>query len=646
MQDHVGELKMPTYDNPLTAELRSNAVAEFLKNEGLCLFLANTDEDVVRNENSIEAFNDVSSIACAFKITPKDVRIAIPTAKGEKNRWETGRDFVPGIYTDKSASRLANQGQPYWAVSSKSGPDMLALIVGASGVKNRIDLISSMGKPEYNLGLEKVNGDVATSKDGWEYCIIGALPDGVSDLSNKYIPLETAQMASDNLLKYSSTSLKSEASNICGPGNESSTGTCCLYHREGGYDSISETSFSAGKLYKCVETKCYSCIELAKSLNKEYRFNRWAGDTGERCLGGTDTDNYPTDCGPCSCNIDWNEKSYFQNIINNLNIPVTSSADMNSRLIQYGQDNLSGAVSSAMIDLGGLTKDDLLMSSEFTSDTSRWVLPLTGDGTGCEIRFATEKDVNGNVRLVGFEAPTNHGKNYSQVSVNKTSWESMFPNISYERVVVSLFPKEGPAGGIRKIVPQQVIAKVTLDAKTINDASDGQRKFNRYGIAKFKTSDGTNILSGAAPEQSVKFNTATVIQFQNANATELSSEGKGGGTDPTQQADPNSVANSTFKDRFITETIANVNSTTLKSGVRTKDSSKYEVGNKFTDDEGTEFTVTSITKPSSPLSSDLEIDLTNTEVVQRNVTSLDLDKMAATGNAAAQHTISFEIVIG
>ena len=101
-----------------------------------------------------------------------------------------------------------------------------------------------------------------------------------------------------------------------------------------------------------------------------------------------------------------------------------------------------------------------------------------------------------------------------------------------------------------------------------------------------------------------------------------------------------------FEDRFITETIVNVNSTTLKSGVRTKDSSKYEVGNKFTDDTGTEFTVTAITKPSSPLSSDLEIDLLNTEVIQRNVTNVDLDKMAATGNAAAQHTISFEIRIG
>ena len=639
------------YDNSITRELSTKIILDSLQKEELCFFLGETDTNYVKSENTQQSRSDVSSLGYVESIQPGEIKLVSPVPDGSHSNWRTGTNFKPGYYSNSNLGSLTSKNaQPYWIVKSNSGPDLIALVVGFSGVKNNKSEIDGMGSPQYTLGAESVSGSVETNSDGIDYCIIGALPDGPeSFVSNKYIPLEDSVMIDRNLNRYSGTSVRGEASSICGPGEEKRCGTCCLYHKTGGYDSIADETFKAGDLYKCLETKCYECVEIARGLDKEYIFNKWKNGvgattgTGGRCYECNDFDT-THECGSCACTIDYNERSLYENIINNNNIPITSSADTTARLTQYGEDNLSGAVSSALISLPK-DKEKRKMAADYVDRPDLWVLPLEGDGEKlAEIRVATETDGT-NVWITGLEKPTHHGYKYSHIRVREDDWKEMFPYLSVDDIEVNLFPIGGPAKMIASILPTAVMVKKTIQKTNIKETTD-QTTFNRYGICKLfeEGVNKVNALSGKASGQKIKLNPSIKIEFQATDGSEIvasqtftevsadvskdSGGGKGGfggGFSEEAEDTTTSVSSQSFySDKIISSSLRQVNPTTVSADVQTKSLTAYETGTKLAGKDGTNYTVSSVTKPTSV--SGQNIDPYKTEILTRNVSVIDLDK--------------------
>lgn len=667
MQDHVGVKKMSKiYDNSITRDITSKIILQSLQKEQLCFFLAETDENYVTTENTQQSKSDVSSIGYVESINPGDIKLVSPVPAGSHPNWRVGTNFRPGYYSSSNLGRLTTKNsQPYWVIKSNSGPDLIALVVGFSGVQNNKAKIEGMSSPQHELGVEAVDGSIQTNSDGIDYCIIGAVPEGAkSYVSNKYIALEDSVIIDNNLDKYSGTSVKGEASSICGPGKEQKCGTCCLYHKEGGYDSIKGATFSSGNLYKCLESKCYECVEIARSLNKKYLFNMWRGEgattgTGGRCYECNDHSITSNSCGPCPCTIDYNEKSFYQDIINNKNIPVTSSADVTARLTEYGENNLSGAVSSLFITLPP-EKEKRKMASYYVDRPDLWVVPLEGDGTSlAEVRITTE--TNGtDVFITGIEKPTEHGFGYSNIRVREDEWNNMFPELSVNDIEINLLPIGGPAKMISSILPTAVMIQKTIQ-KTDVAATTDQKTFNRYGICKLfeEGFDKINALSGKAAEEKIKINPSVKINFQNTDGTQLlasntfggesssategvsSGQGGGGkgGYGAALEGESSASGQSYRTDKIIKTSLKNIDNTTVSAEIKTKSLTEYKVGGQITDSDGTKYDITQVIKPTSV--SGNNIDLYKTEVLTRNVSPVDFNKMQQDSMS-----ITYEIILG
>ena len=159
------------YDNPISRELSSKIILKSLQEDNLCFFLAETDTDYVKSENTQEAFSDVSSVGYVESINPGDIKLVSPVADGSHPNWRVGTNFKPGYYSNSNIGRMTTKNsQPYWVIKSNSGPDLIALVVGFSGVNNNKAEMDGMGSPQHPLGSESVSGSIETSKDGIDYC--------------------------------------------------------------------------------------------------------------------------------------------------------------------------------------------------------------------------------------------------------------------------------------------------------------------------------------------------------------------------------------------------------------------------------------------------------------------------------------------
>ena len=468
------------------------ALLNHFRNLDLSLVLGYSD--ATRVENSTDSYADsVANSSVAIRLKDSDFKAVTSVAEqGGNRKWISGT--IPGAW--KASGETGRQ----FLYEGPGG--VVFMVTGFPGNNYRSDKEDSIISTEM---FTDISGDFATTPDGIEYIAINASPTGINTLSSKYMALDLPEFALSKNLE-SSTSLSTYASNICGSGNEQLIGTCCLYYKTDGHDSVSGITHVAGGFHSCDCLRCYRCIEVAKSLDMKYVFTGGTGSTGTDCgclADGQET--YPTNCGPCACNIDWDSASTYSDILSNRNHPETSSTYRNAAIVKKQKEDLSGCIASVRINLAGLTDDQLTLASSYEPNASNGTLyvPLIGS---CEeealIPVSVVRDgVTYKYRADGIGKITVRGKNYTSVSLDTATWALMFPGIDESRVEINPMPINGFASNLTNLLPISFVIQTVISKSQIESVSD-VKVFNFFTIASLKDIKGASIYSGYAPEQS------------------------------------------------------------------------------------------------------------------------------------------------
>ena len=384
------------------------------------------------------------------------------------------------------------------------------MIIGQDGILNRTD---SMGSMLTKGALSDTTGAIA-SVDGFQYCAIMAL-DGIDELSSKYmqVPIYTDEWKKFN----GTTSVTTKATNICGAGNKGKTGNCCLYRSESGYDDVAGVTYDAGDFYKCICSKCYRCLEIAELLDMQYQFHKFTnGVTGPECL--CDSETFPTDCGPCSCTVDWDKDSIYSSIISGSNVAKTSAISKSALISQHHQTNYSGSILSANIDLSKLTWEQRKLSSAYHSKVIDGTLrlPLVGScKTEAHITIMCVFDsITKEYAIDGFSSASQHGSEYTSVSVDATKFALYFPNFPSDEIITRTNINVSPIGGIPEnisnVLNLSCLIKVVVNSDTVLSTIPSTT-FNHYSIARLSDEFGGSMYSGCGTRQRVS--TKLVTEF-------------------------------------------------------------------------------------------------------------------------------------
>jgi hypothetical protein len=461
--------------------------------KGLDLSLVLGYSDTTQTQNSTNSYADsIANSSVAFRIKHSDIKSVVSVAEqGGNRKWTEGT--IPGAW--KASGETGRQ----YLYESKGG--VVFMVTGFPGNNYRSDQEGSIISTEM---FTDISGNFATTSDGIEYIAINASPTGINSLSSKYIELDLPEDALGKKLERS-TSLSTNASNICGSGNEQLIGTCCLYYKTNGYDSVAGVTHVAGGFHSCDCVRCYRCIELAKALDMKYVFTGGTGSTGATCgclADGQET--YPTDCGPCACNIDWDSTSEYESVLSNRNYPETSSANRNATIVKNQKEN-GGGIASITMNLAGLTDSQLTLASSYETNASNGTLyvPLIGS---CEEEalweVSTVRDgVSYQYRADGIKKSTVRGKNYTAVSLNEGEWAKRFPGIPADRVSINPMPINGFASNLTSLLPISFVIHKVINKSDITSVTDAT-VFNFFTISSLKDSKGASLYAGYAPEQS------------------------------------------------------------------------------------------------------------------------------------------------
>lgn len=613
----------------------SQALVDYFCEENFSLVLGYT-KDTNSIENSTDSYADaVANGSVAVRITAKDVAAVLTVAgQGGNRKW------TPGTVPVSWSSSGDTNGQCLY--EGKGG--VVFMVTGFPGQKYRKDYEGSVISTEM---FTDISGNFATTPDGMiEYIAINVTSTGVNTLSSKHIPIELPKNAFGKKLE-SSTSLSTNASNICGSGNEQLIGTCCLYYKTAEYDPVAGVTHDAGDFYMCDCTRCYRCIELAKALDKKYVFTGGTGSTGATCSCLADgQETYPTDCGPCDCTIDWNTTSDYSSILANRNYPETCGANRLATMVK-NQKELSGCIVSIKTDFKGLTPDQLTLASSYESDALNNTLffPLVGScGKGALWPVSTVRDgVTYKYRAVGGGTPVSRGKNYTSVSLDKAAWALRFPQFPIDeiddRVEINVMPINGFASSIPNFLPVSFVINKVVTREQI-EAVTGSTDFNFFTVARLVDTNNASIYSGYAEDQESCM--SLVPEF----VAEL--VGAGTGVDEMGvkgEVIKNSSGNSNSQFTATTvEEIIPYNAISNKSGEMTVPIQTAfpdaKVGTVLTTESGRDWTVTSIASRAYG-STGVPYDATNQKIIHRG----SIGNFTLNGSDAKQ-TIAFEVQVG
>jgi len=615
-------------NNPISSSISTKALLDNLRSKNLSFVLGNS-LDTNEKTNTTESFSEaLNSSSLAIKITDNKFMEVIPVPEGGQKFLKNG--VIPGYF--QSSNEQAHQ---FYFVQD----NMLYFILTPKDGRE-----DYQGSIKISQSFVDSSGNIAHSKDGFSYCAVAALPDGVSEISRKYIPIVTAK---DEVYDYNNSDVSklSEAKRICGSGSELRTGNCCLYYNESEYNPIEDTYYNVGDFYKCFDTKCYKCIELAKKLNKHYVFHKQSGEngptggTGERCVD-FDNENFPTKCGVCSCNINKKSKSYYEDIISDINVSDSLSVKRNSKLDKVGREKLSGAISSITADLSGASKEEKTLSTDYLN--SNLFVPLIGDGTS-EALFpiTTELDAEGNKIITGIGLPDSNGMNYTTAKVDSGILSKMFPNLESSRFKVNLFPINGPHANMRNILKTSVLLSMNINSSDIENITE-QTIFNRFGLATIRDSEGININSGRSEREEVFTDLTTKLNATKQGVIEIStSEDTTSSKATVDSSELSGDDGKRFGNTSLEFNVVNFKRTSsfgaeIKVNTNTPD---VLDGKTVTDDLGDTYKINSITKPTSAAGND--ISLSDQEVLHRNTTNINLNY-----GENQNRTYRFEILVG
>lgn len=643
-------------------------IASGLKNQNLSLVLGRSNSGIINN--SPEGNNDIGDNGMfAQKITRDDIKTCIQFGTTETKYWTSG--LAPHCYYSDGTSN----GQ-YLFVSD----GILFMVVGMSGIQNRIDKIGSIltrNKPT------RIDGGIETV-DGISWMAINSVPDSFDQMSSRYQQIAPFEDLLENV--NSTTSLSTKAMNICGAGNELKTGNCCLYYSESGYDPIAGITYASGQFYKCLCSKCYRCVEMAEALNMKYVFHKFLGGTGTTggtgatgpaCKGCDSEDNTADDCGPCGCTIDWNENSYYTNVISDNNVTSTSSLGRNATIINHHQEHLSGSVLSALCDLNKLTAEEKTITYGTYDDDIKngtLFLPIRAGSTLKEafVPISTVYDsARGRHMINGFGKPEEHerGSGYTSAVVDTVVWNQIFENWPSDedvndRVKINLTPIGGIPKHLDEVLELSTVIHVVVNTKNISDTfeaisegSGGPKQFDFYAIQELRDEEGQSIYSGLG-DNAINYKSLIPVLKVESPTSAFSASGDGFDRMPKERE----VAHNS-KRLITTDALGKYSNTTLNNivpydaqflkatDVRVPVQTSYAkelVGQTLC--TLTEIDGTSAKVPMNVLSifyhpqsnAGVDIDSTKTKTIFRNPAVFDISN----NQTSTQDIISFEILMG
>ena len=626
-------------------------------NLAFCLGRSNSENVIV--EGSSESINDsANNLTFAQRILPENILTVMQVPSSHSKYW------VSGIAPHQYFSDGTSSGQFLFVQNG-----ILFMIVGHPGTNNRTD---TMGSQLSNSTLTRIDGGIGEI-DGMQYMAINALPRAFDTLSSKYVEVTLFQNELNKL--NASTSLSTQAKNVCGAGNELRTGNCCLYYNEAGHDPIAGVTHDVGDFYKCLCSKCYRCMEIAEALDMKYVFHKFLGGTGTTggtgatgpgCLG-CDAEDFPTDCGPCGCTIDWNQTSYYTSVIDNPNVSATSSAGRNAAILKYQADNLSGSILSANVDLKNLTWGQRTLASAYESRVKDGTLylPLQAGAIKTEavIEISTVYDsIKGRYVIDGIKSPKINGSGYTSAIIDEYTWGTYFPdwpsNDINNRFKINITPLGGVASNLERVIELSTLIDVVISSKNISDTFE-MIEFDHYAIAVLKDENGSNVYSGHGKNQTDYKSLVTEFLVSCSVGSACFVEGSANNPKKKEYVVNHKTETVVGNKNIFTDTSINfivpydstfINSDQLRVPIQTAYPSDIinQTINSFAslDDVGggskLHMDVDSISyRPESSSGTGHYYDPTKSEILHRNPVTINLDQ-----NSANIKTFSFEILWG
>ena len=562
----------------------TNSIYDNLLSKKVALVLGNDDKT---STNSIDTNSKgLISSSIAFKLTGPDLKRVIKVPPGVDKVWKVDKT-KSGYY---SSSIYGTQDITNWPLYIQNGYLFMIL---SNHQNNRTDLAGE-NIPRHSL-TDTTGNFARTPDEKFSYVCIQKMPDRMSDYNRNYISISSPKREKEQVHTY--TTFGREVSRKCGPGNQNICGSCCIYNSSFEYDSIKGTTSDIGDLYGCFETKCYKCIELANKLGMEYVFRAFGstGATGDKCLS-CDSET-STECGPCACSIDLTSKSYYSDILDDNDISSSVSSKQNAKFEKVNQEEHSGSIASAWIDLSGYTEEERRISVAY-KDISDLYAPILGSPEEeATIRINTVVDSSGNRMLQGFSFPENHGKGYLTAQINSTIWNNMFPSINANKITIEIIPIGGFLSNLDKIFNCGMLISKVITRKDIESTETIQDTFNQWSIQEIFDENGMNVFSNYTDAQSRNFLLDPVIEATKTGVLSFQQNDLPADdstfTPPTENV---KFSNTTFNDRVKKSEVSKTASNKVVIEIETPKPRNYVVGDKITIDSGI-YTITSLTLP-------------------------------------------------
>jgi len=640
--------------SPLLASVVDNSIQSLRNEKGLALILgSNSSRDGVESNTSQAESDFKNSMVVAFEIQPTDIIRIASNPKGHPKVVSTGTKNVGYFRGDGSATTKSNKP---W-IMTDSGL-LVAIFGNDSNAQWKTETYNSYSF-RHDVSFDRGTGYHQTS-DGFVFAIVGKMHDGISGVSDSYIELRNKEDDIKDYIKLNSIDTKSQASRICGSGNEERIGTCCLYYNDYHYDSIAGVTFGPGDYYKCTCSKCYHCLELAKSLDMKYLFNPFVGPglTGDRCLACED-ENFPTDCGPCECKV--GDVSDTYRILNNHDLPPSGTAKHNATYSQWWENNGQGGVfihlTKAFSDLPSIERK-ITNAWHDRSDKNIKLIGLQEDGSSDTVYSLEVVGKKGEAYITGIKL-IGVGKYDSIPQIDMTElrkiWPKAQPNYFNVVRVPNLHEEMHQLVGktqvmIRKKISFDEITDLThitsFDGYAIGTLStqDGGKYFENSskvaGKARLTIKNDMSVTdeSGASPKTSTG-TTATKTSFANTNK-QITENLKKSLTLARQTRNPH--------DHYVN--LANIETISL-SKVNTEifagnKDTKVKEGLKFTDaSTGNIYTTINSNVPIEPTTGE-KLDPAATKILNQSKTKINVPNQSNNVVGINHQTVVLEVVLG
>jgi len=587
----------------------SDALQKALENMYIVLGSSENNSD----QNNAQGANDaLSKASVAINLTNKDIHSVIRVPAGLRAVFspQTQSGTRPGMFNSSDYSYTSNTEVSNWPLWVYDGYYWMVL-----NNRKHSNLSNEVISAKY--GFTNTSGLPSTTEDGIVYVCVGPVPDGVYSSGRNYLPWMDSEK-SYNEMKQKYTNQKTRAIGICGSGAERRYGTCCLYYSEKYYDSIRGITYEAGDFYRCTCTECYRCAEMADSMGMQYRFNKWksvdsgpTGGTGEKCMD-CDSEDFPSNCGPCSCRIGWTEESYYEDVLSNKDISSQTSQYQAAKFAKVGKLN-GGMICSVMIDLEALKTEgsaNQLTISDAYKNQDIIYLPIDGDSAaGGEAKIKIIYERNGlTKRLIGFSVE-NYGYGYSAVEIDSDRILEILPNVNVtllkKHTTFNVSPPNGFHIDMDKVFNFTTMIDKQVKLSSIKSVTDANT-FDFYALVQ------GDAFIGAAPSEPDEGSVLRLTQkltISNPSATSSPSTGKGGGMSVSyNQFDATVSQQTSLKTDIIVSSKEGSSASEAVVEIETKrGKSLYGVGKTLQDDSGT-WEITSSESPVNFLGEELTVE--------------------------------------